>query len=354
MNGANMEEIVKMAQQVASNIATNQTEPIDPKNMDMSKVLSQVTESVSKMMTPELLEKMSGGNMENINQNIEVPKDLKTKSKIKFDKSSINELNESDTDLEIISRKTKDLHFTLNVTLEELYSGKVKKLAVRRKKVVTDGKHTSQVEEKKKIAINIEPGMYDEQIIVFAKQADEKRGYEPGDIIITLCCAEHDEFERENNNLLVEKEISLYEAYNCKMTITHLNGSEINVHSSPINVFGEELECYRKLKNHGMPILGSENSFGDLIIKFKLVMPDNITEEQMNMLKELFPPINNIKGNSEHELEMVAESDFEFSDSEEDEDEDEDSDYSSDDSDDSSESSNSNKSLPKDAIQELT
>ena len=80
MNGANMEEIVKMAQQVASNIATNQTEPMDPKNMDMSKVLSQVTESVSKMMTPELLEKMSGGNMENINQNIEVPKDLKTKS----------------------------------------------------------------------------------------------------------------------------------------------------------------------------------------------------------------------------------------------------------------------------------
>ena len=55
--------------------------------------------------------------------------------------------------------------------------------------------------------------MFDEQVITFNKQADEKEGYETGDIVITLCCAEHDEFEREGNNLLIEKEISLSEAY---------------------------------------------------------------------------------------------------------------------------------------------
>ena len=64
--------------------------------------------------------------------------------------------------------------------------------------------------------------MHDEQVITFNKQADEKEGYETGDIIITLCCVEHDEFERENNNLIVEKEISLFEAYKCDMTITHI------------------------------------------------------------------------------------------------------------------------------------
>ena len=84
-----MEEIVKMAQQVASNIAQNQTESIDPQNMDMGKVISQVTESVSKMITPEMVEKLSGGaggmgvdGMMGNNTNLVDKKGKKIKSKI--------------------------------------------------------------------------------------------------------------------------------------------------------------------------------------------------------------------------------------------------------------------------------
>ena len=43
--------------------------------------------------------------------------------------------------------------------------------------------------------------MYDEQVITFNKQADEKEGYETGDIIITLSCSEHNKFTRDGNNL---------------------------------------------------------------------------------------------------------------------------------------------------------
>ena len=165
--------------------------------------------------------------------------------------------------------------------------------------------------------------MFDEQVITFNKQADEKEGYETGDIVITLCCAEHEEYEREGDNILIEKEISLYEAYNCEMTITHLDGREINVSSNPINIFGEELECYRKLKGFGMPILGSDNQFGDLIIKFKPVVPDNLTEQQLKSLEELFPKINHKKElpkEKEFQLEIATESDFEYSDSEDEDD----------------------------------
>ena len=352
MQGANMEEIVKMAQQVASNIAKNQTEPIDPQNMDMGKVISQVTDSVSKMITPEMIEKMSGSS---INSGSEDAMTMdkgskKIKSKIQFNQpieentkkvrknvssSSIEELDESDTECEPLAPRTKDLHFTLNVTLEELYSGKVKKLAVRRKRLITDGKKKTLTEEKKKISVNIEPGMFDEQVITFNKQADEKEGYETGDIVITLCCAEHDEYEREGNNLLVEKEISLSEAYDCQMTITHLDGREMNIFSSPINIFGEEIESYRKLKGFGMPIYGSDNEFGDLIIKYKPVIPDNLTLEQLQTLKELFPKINNKKElpkEQEYELEIATESDFEYSDTDDDDD---DSDFDDSEEDDS-------------------
>jgi DnaJ-class molecular chaperone len=388
-NMPNMNEIFKMAQQVASNIASNQTEEIDPKNMDMGKVLSQVTSSVSKMITPEMIEKMSNmGNFED-NQNIQdtianAKKNKSIKSKINFDdddeedykkqkskkesskssKSSkkadkIEELEDSENEYESIAPRTKDLHFSLNVTLEELYSGKVKKLAVRRKRIITDGKKKALAEEKKKLSVNIEPGMYDEQVITFNKQADEKEGFETGDIVITLCCADHDEYEREGDNLLVEKEISLYEAYDCKMTITHLDGREINISSPPINIFGEELECYRKLKGFGMPIHGSENEFGDLIIKFKPVLPENLTQEQLKTLEELFPKVNqtkNLPKENNYELEMATESDFEYSDSDDSDseyDSDDDSEYDSEDDEDDDDDDEDEEESEENLIEEV-
>ena len=104
------------------------------------------------------------------------------------------------------------------------------------------------------------------------------------------------------------------------MTITHLDGREINVSSEPINIFGEELECYRKLKGFGMPIYGSDDKYGDLIIKFKPIIPNNLTSQQLQSLQELFPKINEKKElpkEKEFELELATESDFEYSDSDE-------------------------------------
>jgi len=286
-----------------------------------------------------MIEKMSGSSINSVggeDSNVGRIIDPNFKSKINFDEesnkvkskksikqnkssSSIEELEESDNECQPLAPRTKDLHFTLNVTLEELYSGKVKKLAVRRKRLVTEGKKKSVTEEKKKISVNIEPGMFDEQVITFNKQADEKEGYETGDIIITLCCAEHDKFEREGNNLLIEKEISISEAYDCNMTITHLDGREINISSTPINIFGDELECYRKLKGFGMPVFGSEKEFGDLIIKFRPIIPERLNNDELVKLKELFPKINEKKDlpkEQEYELVIATESDFEYSDSE--------------------------------------
>ena len=82
-------------------------------------------------------------------------------------------------------------------------------------------------------------------------------------------------------------------------------------------------------------ILGYENGYGDLIIKFKPIVPDNLTEEQLKTLEELFPKINDKKklpNDKEYELEIATESDFEYSDSE-----DEDSEYYESDEEDESE-----------------
>ena len=356
-----MTEIFKMAQKVAENITENNSNDIKP-GMDMSKLISQVTSSVSSMVTPEFIEQMSNNsninlNTEEVNTNSKInlnTEEVNTNSKINLNTEEVNteEVNTEEVNTEEVNinskmckvLKTKDLHFTLNVTLEDLYNGKQKKLGIRRKKITTIGKKKSIIEEKKKLTINIEPGMHDEQIIVFNNLADEKPGYETGDILITLCCSENDNYERENNNLLIEKEISLYELYNCNMTLKHLNGEEFNITSSPINVFSDdELDCFRKIINKGMPILkcnrDSDKEYGDLIIKFTPKIPVNLNDEQLELIKNLFPKINNdfIPDKEITELEIVTESDFDYSDSEYD------SDYDSEDESEKSSDNNNEK-----------
>ena len=49
-----MNEIFKMAQQVAANISQQNSGDIHP-GMDMSKLILQVTNSVSTMVTPEFI-----------------------------------------------------------------------------------------------------------------------------------------------------------------------------------------------------------------------------------------------------------------------------------------------------------
>lgn len=227
LQGNQLNEIMKMAQQVAENITSNQNGDIDisdPSKLDMSKVMSKVSASVSQIMTPEFIEKVSkSGNSGNSDNSESAGLDLSNlismpplntnqaqqikNSKIKLSESPVKskkkerrqQIEEIDDDeqLDTIRPRTKDLHFTLNVTLEELYTGKTKKLAVKRKKIVEDINGKNIVEEKKKLLVKIEPGMQDEQVITFNHQADEKEGYETGDIIITLACSEHDIYERK-------------------------------------------------------------------------------------------------------------------------------------------------------------
>ena len=122
-----MNEIFKMAQKVASDIAEQNSSDMAP-GMDMSKLISQVTSSVSNMVTPEFIEKMGGAsdlNLQNNNisdlfKNTELDS-VKTENKIKK-KSKINSNEDSNEDSKInlnedsnedsnIYRKTKKISY---------------------------------------------------------------------------------------------------------------------------------------------------------------------------------------------------------------------------------------------------
>lgn len=349
-------QIMKIAQQVASKIDP----PSELKSgkvlteEEMNKAISSLAKSVSQAVTPEMFESMNKFDKKK-KGNSSLPIKNKESSKISFVEETIqeetdplenistsNDLIDTETsnkkkknkktrvveiesdcsdDTDNAVMRTNDMSFTLTVKLEELYNGTKKKLAIRRQKI---GDNRTYFEEKKKLAIKIEPGMLEDQTIRFNHLSDEKIGYETGDVVVTLDVEEHPFFIRDGNNLLVEKEISLAEAYNPIVYIEHLNGKTLKITGEALNVFTDEDTMLKKVPGCGMPILGEKNKFGDLFIRFKCVNKTKITPEVIEVLNKVFPPlvvVPDVKESDiiEKKLETVTESDLEFLESDSDE-----------------------------------
>ena len=323
-------QIMKIAQQVASQIEPP-TELKSGKKLtesEMSSAIAKITKSVTDVVKPEMLMGMSSKKQgkqratpvpvkpadSNICLDVDTNVTEHVKSK-KDKKKRVVEIESDDSDEDDpIAPRTKDTSFTMSVSLEELYNGAKKKLALRRQKIDTDG---SYEEEKKKLSIKIESGMIDEQTIRFNKMADEKQGYETGDVVVTLDVEEHPEFGRDGNNLLLEKEISVAEAYNPVVYIKHLNGQTFKVVGEPFDIFGDEEDMLKKITGAGMPVLGEPGKYGDLFVRFRCVNKTMITPEIIEVLSRIFPPLSETPDIDESELvikefEAVTETDLEF------------------------------------------
>ena len=327
-------DLFKMANQIANDMSANDKEALE--NMDMESMIKHVSQNVFKMMSPN-----GGGEG--------VPDIMGLMAGLGFVQPSATvqfEDPESDSDTECLFPKTRDICFDLNVDLEDFYSGKKKKLNVKRKRIIeVDGKQ-KVVEEKKKLVIPIERGMKDEQQIRFEGEADQIPGYSPGDIIITLIENEHPIFEREGNNLIIVKNINLYEIYDITFDITHLDARILRI-SKPLGD-SLQLDSMRKIPGEGMPIY-KDTKHGDLFVRFNLVIPKTIELNKLNIFKEIFEPTDKLKDTFTKHCILENISDTDLEDLEEgytDTDTDTDSELSSSESESSSESDSSASSEP--------
>tara|TARA_B100000287_G_C20644844_1_gene784753 strand:+ start:537 stop:1619 length:1083 start_codon:yes stop_codon:yes gene_type:complete len=340
MNGQmpDIGQIMKLAQQVASKIDPPE-QLKDGKEIDseqMTNMIGQISKSVGDVITPDMLAGLNKKKKAKSTQNTpRVPEKEIKESKISFDaddgieetvyrkepkkskKKRIVEIESGDSSEEedVIAPRTKDMSFTLSVTLEELYKGTKKKIAIRRQKLEPDG---SYEEEKKKLSIKIEPGMIDEQTIRFNHMADEKQGYETGDIVVTLDTEEHPMFVRDGNNLIIEKEISFSDTFKPIIYVRHLNGTMMVITGDPFDIFNDEDEMLKKVPGAGMPINGEKNKYGDLFIRFKCVNNCKLNEETLKELFRIFPTMSTKPDDFdkyeivEKTFELVTDSDLEF------------------------------------------
>ena len=278
-----------MANQIANSMSEDDRSAIE--NMDMEKMLSHVTQNVFKMM--------------NGNSETQAPEGL-TDFMDKFNLSKCNFESES-----CILPKTRDIRFDLNVDLSDFYNGKTKKLNIKRKRIIeVDGKQ-KVVEEKKRIIIPIEKGMKDEQQIRFEGEADQIPGYTPGDIIITLIEIEHPDFQRDNDNLIIVKNINLYQLYDFSFNFTHLDNRLILINKNSNDALHLN-DSLRKIKGQGMPIYKKE-SYGDLFIRFNLVIPKSLNFNQLIKFKEIFENeiVNPVESSFTYLMENMNDTDLE-------------------------------------------
>jgi DnaJ-class molecular chaperone len=304
-------DIFKMANEIAKNMSLDDKDSLD--NMDMNEMISHVTKNVLGMMNNP------NGPMAQFPFKMpEVPPNGQFAFKQPEQQVEVNEESESESESVYILPKTPDITFELNVDLEDFYTGKKKKLNVKRKRVVEiDGRQTI-IEEKKKLVIPIERGMRDEQQIRFEGEADQIPGYKPGDIIITLIENEHATFQRDNDNLIIIKNINLYQNYNYTFDIKHLDGTVYRINS----LANEALhlnDSIRKISDLGMPSYKStRGEYGDLFIRFNLVIPKSLNPDNLEKLHTIFKDdplfLENKLGptfEKQFVLEMISDADLE-------------------------------------------
>jgi len=143
--------------------------------------------------------------------------------------------------------------------------------------------------ERKILEVSVDKGMADSQKITFSGEGDQEPGMEPGDIIIVLDEKEHPTFKRAHGtDLVMTMNISLSDALcGFRKTITTLDDRTLVIQTVPGEVIKTgDLKC---VYGEGMPTYKNPFEKGKLIVQFKVDFPDSLPPETAEMLAKILP-----------------------------------------------------------------
>lgn len=144
------------------------------------------------------------------------------------------------------------------------------------------------VRERKILEVHVDKGMVDGQKVVFSGEGDQEPGLEPGDIVIVLDEKEHDVFKRSGNDLIMRMNLELVEALcGFQKVIKTLDDRELLITSLPGNVTKHgDVKC---IISEGMPQYKNPFEKGRLIIQFFVNFPTAIPGDVIPMLEHCLP-----------------------------------------------------------------
>lgn len=205
-------------------------------------------------------------------------------------------------------RKSDDTVHPLKVTLEDLYCGKKAKIAIARSIYeksadgpIRDRSGNSYIKktERQVLEVMVEKGMKNGQRIVFEGKGDVMPGALPGDVVLVLEQKEHDLFQRRGSDLIMKKEITLYEALaGVHLVFDHLDGHKVVIKSKPGEVIAPDV--VKEAPGEGMPLYGHTQIKGVLYVQFEVKFPAKVdlTDGMRKVLAGILPAPAPIKQES--------------------------------------------------------
>ena len=193
-----------------------------------------------------------------------------------------------------IQSKSDDLYINVNIKIEDIYKNIYKTISIKlyRKCEICDGNGYITTTKKKLCPgcngtmvylKSVDFSFYsNENEKVFVGKSNEELNKTQGDVVITIKPKEDIYFKIVNtNDLLIEENVSLYEAYNgYSFYFTHLDKKRYHInYTKPI--INKKL---KKIVNKGMPI--KKDTWGNLYVKFNIVLP-NITPSQLEIINRM-------------------------------------------------------------------
>ena len=148
-----------------------------------------------------------------------------------------------------------------------------------------------------KIKIPLKSGLSEGQQIQIQNQGHHfKEG--KTDLIIVLNIEKHSVFKRENDNLVINIELKLFQAlFGFDKIIEHMDKRKLHISHTGKTEYGQ----MRRIPDEGMKSLQNKTK-GDLIITFTYLLPDIRSIEQMNNLQILLKSVDQEESNKEVEI----------------------------------------------------
>jgi len=143
--------------------------------------------------------------------------------------------------------------------------------------------------ERKILEVQVDKGMEDSQKITFSSEGDQEPGLEPGDIIIVLDEKPHDKFKRSGQDLIVKMDINLTDALTgMKKTIKTLDDRTLVIQT----VRGEVIKTgdLKQIQGEGMPQYRNPFEKGRMILQFNVVFPPMLDPKIADALAKVLPP----------------------------------------------------------------
>ena len=162
----------------------------------------------------------------------------------------------------------RDYKTTVNITLQEAYTGTSRLLQVGDEKMEIKFKAGIASGHTQKISGKGYPG---------------ENGGKSGNLIITTEVLPEKGIERKGNDLYLDKTINLYDAIFGADIQLEFFGNKIKIKIPKETQAGKKL----KLKNQGMPLYNLPGSKGDLYVTFNIKIPEKLTDEELELFSKL-------------------------------------------------------------------